>query len=333
MHIENDLTQEEYTILSCNKENWDKKEKRYMQFMKTLKKYIASWGTALSIDFNDIAFPEIIIDKDILGNRGMHLMNCTFYGEVTFENIVFEGLVRIQDCVFEGIATFQDIVFQEDTTIACNHHHGVSIFKDIIFHNELYFSNIEFTKRAFYENLHFYKDADFNDILLKDGCKILELKGLEFFKWDALFCVYYTPHCFWDAREEYMENYLQDNINDKQKIELTQEIKNLFPDVAEEVNKRLIESSDDWSCYFFLEFFVDVTSRHLQRREYTQATAHLEYIEKKMKYGDDELESLLDVAYIENLLWELKPHEKKRVWEYLPTGIQNRYARIWGSLG
>ncbi len=332
MIFNNDLSKKEYKILSCAKSGWDISEKRYLDFMNILKRYIEYWATPENINFNGIYFPEMIIDEKLFGNKGIHIFNCIFYGEVHFKNIEFSDLVRIQDCIFRKKVYWNKLIFKKDSAIMCNQFIEECSFENCTFYDELYFSSNEFNRKVFFENIEFNQKADFVDNILKDGCEIKRLQRLEFFEWDSLFCIYNTPECIWDAREEYINHYMSEkNMNNKLKIDLTLEIKSLFPEVKRDVNKRLLENANDWSCYFFLEAFVDITNKYLRKREYTKAIEHLVYVEKKMKNGNDELVSLLDVAYIENLLWDLERDEKKRAWKYLPIGIQNRYTRIWGS--
>ncbi|MBN2824887.1 MAG: hypothetical protein JXQ76_06155, partial [Campylobacterales bacterium] len=109
-----DLTQEEYALLSCSKEGWQKGQERYTLFIEILKRYIELWGTAISIDFNEMCFPEIIFDDALIANRGMQMRDCIFYGSVTFENIVFSDYVWINNCTYHSETIFQNLQFMKE---------------------------------------------------------------------------------------------------------------------------------------------------------------------------------------------------------------------------
>lgn len=208
------LTQEEYALLSCSKEGWYKEQERYTQFMDILKRYIELWGTAVSIDFIDFCFPEITFNGNLIDNRGMQMINCTFYGKVTFKDIVFEENVRIQECTYHNEVVYENLKFRKDISwIECIYEKQ-SRFKNLIFVGELYTSWNTFENDVLFEQFTLHYQSDLSSIVLKSKLKIVDLKGIEFFKWDELRCIYNSPQCEWEDKELYLDNYFKKNPDD-----------------------------------------------------------------------------------------------------------------------
>jgi len=326
------LSPEEYKLLSCSKANWHTDGKAYQNFIALLKRYIELFGTAETIDFVDISFPQIYINDKLLKNRGVRFIRCNFYRKVIFEDMTFSEQFDMQMCECFQEVGFRNIIFEKEANIMENVYHKKITFENIIFLDAIDFYALSCKNSVLFQDLTFHKEADFSNIYVTNRCMIRDLKGLEFFKWDELFCVYNTAQYDWNQREEYLQNYLRsDSILDLNKIKIVEEIKTLFPEDAREVDKRLIETTDTWSCYFFIEYFSDVTGIYLKRKNYTQAKKHLDYFNHKLKSSNEEIVKIIDIPYVENILWQLNPKEKKEVWKHIPKGIQERYKRIWRS--
>lgn len=328
-----DLTSQDYTLLSCSKKGWNSDGKAYQSFMNVLKRYIALFGTASCIDFVDINFPQIYINDKLLRNRGFRLIRCDFHGKVIFENITFLEQFDMQMCECFEELSFRNIVFEKEVNIMENIYHKKTIFENITFLDTINFYGLSCKESILFKNFTFHNEAEFSNIFVKNICMIRAFKSLEFFQWDELFCVYNIAQYDWNQREEYLQNYLkEDSILDLHNIKIVEEIKTLFPEDAKEIDKRLIETTDTWSCYFFIEYFADITGVYLKRKNYIQAKAHLKYIETKFNNAEDKIAKILNDGYVENILYQLNPKERKEVWEHIPKGIQERYIRIWGRI-
>lgn len=321
------LTEEEYHVLSCNKKDWNDNNVLVKNFMAILKKYIFNYATEEGIDFSEISFPTIAFDPNLIASQSINFYNCVFYGEVKFDSLVLAAGMRIQSSIFWDTVYMINIRFGGDVTILDNTFNHKIFYKNLIFEDEFLFADIRCSEKLVFENLEFLAEADIHDIYLKQGCNVGDIKGLKFFDWHELICVYDAPEYIWHDRDTYIEHYMEDN--DIRTMKLAREIKAEFPKASKELNKRLSETSQMWSCYFFLEYFAEVTNSRLKSRDYREAEKHMLFMQKKIKQGDEDIASLLDVAYIENLMWNFSSREKKEVWGHIPTGIQNRYNRIW----
>jgi hypothetical protein len=49
--------------------------------------------------------------------------------------------------------------------------------------------------------------------------------------------------------------------------------------------------------------------------------------------GAEAVRKLVDVAYAENLMWNLDDSAKIAAWRYIAQLIQDLYERMWGSPG
>jgi len=322
------ITKGEYQILSCEKKGWRADDTCSKEFMAILEKYILSSSTKERVDFSEISFPEIVFDTKLIESHGIHFFNCVFYGEVRFDSLVLDAEMEIQNSVFWGAFQMQNMHFGGEVTILDNDFHAKSLYGNLVFEDELLFADVRCKEMLVFENLEFLAYADIHNVYLEQGCRVNGIQGLSFFDWQELVCVYDIPECIWKERELYITEYMK--ANDIKTMTLARELKSLFPEASKEVDERLSESGDMWSCYFFLERFADATNRRLRSRAYDEASGQLLFIQKKIKEGDEDIVSLLDVAYVENLMWGFNAREKKEAWDHIPTEIQNRYKKIWG---
>jgi len=323
------LTQEEYALLSCSKDGWYKKQERYTQFMDILKRYIELWGTAVSIDFIDFCFPEITFNGDLIGNRGMQMINCSFYGKVSFKDTVFKEECRIQDCIFHQEAIYKNLLFNGEATWVLNSYKQQVTYQSLTFKDEFFLSSQTYEDHVAFEKLEFCSEADFNSLDCKKEFKIIDLKGIEFFKWDDLICVYNSPQCEWDDQELFLENYFKKNPDDLKTFKLANELKEVFPEEMDRVNQKLIDNDWSWSCYYYIEYFGSITKQYLGKKEYAKAKRHLDFFENKLRTSDKELTHLISVAYVENILWQLNHKQQKEAWKYIPPRVKGEYEKIW----
>jgi len=314
-------------ILYSNKKNWKSNDSRRGEFKLALNRYIASFSSSKHIDFLNISFPYIVFDNKSIDASSINFFDCTFYGEVKFMALSFDKAINIQNCIFWDKFQMFDIVFNDNITILDNDFYAKSYYKNLLFKGELSFIDIHCHDTLIFDNLEFNAQTNINDIFLQQGCTVTRIKGLSFFDWDELLCVYDTPECIWDDRDIYIESYMKDN--DIKSMNLAREIKKYFPEIHKDIDMELTKNNYMWSCYSFLEYFSNVTNSALKSKRYAEATKQLLFIQKKIKNADDDMVSLLDVAYVENLMWSFRADEKKEAWKYIPTIIQNRYNHIW----
>jgi len=323
--VNDSLTEEEYKILSCSKENWQKNKPKNMEFIKILKKYIDSFGTNSTVYLESISFPDISFNDKLFGNNGIYIQNCTFYGKVYFKDLICRENVNINHNEFMDEVVYENISFQNEVQMFWNTYNQDVIFQNLTFKDELTIDDI-FDSNVMFKSLIFYKNTDFSGLVLKKKCQLLNLKGAEYLTWNELLCIYDSPNVFWDEREKYIDSIFekQDSI-DKETLILVKKIKKDFPDVVEKITNSLEDLDSGWSCFSWMQQFGNSTKELFQRRSYVEAEKHLLFMEKAFLQGSDKLQNIIETAYIENILWQVSYNIRKEALKYVPDTLNIGY--------
>jgi len=324
--VNDSLTEEEYRILSCSKENWQNDEPKHDKFIKTLKKYISLYGSDSTVYFESISFPDITFSEKLFENNGLHIQKCTFYGKVLFTQLVCQSEVNINECEFFAEVVYENIIFQNEVQMFCNTYNQDVTFQDLTFKDKFTIDDDFFNSNVVFKALTFCKNVDFSDLILKRKCQLLDLKGVEYLTWNELLCIYDSPDVFWDEREKYIDSIFekQDSI-DKETLILVKKLKAEFPAVVEKISRYLEETSSGWSCYFWIEQFGNSTKELFQRRNYREAEKHLLFIEKEFLQGSEKIQNIIEVAYVENILWKVSSKIRNEALKYVPNTLNIGY--------
>ncbi|MDQ8020708.1 MAG: hypothetical protein REI94_02640 [Moraxellaceae bacterium] len=90
--------------------------------------------------------------------------------------------------------------------------------------------------------------------------------------------------------------------------------------------------TDEQRPHPVLERFADATTEAISKKDEVLARGYLALVESFLTSDDQELRALLDVAYCENLMWDLQDKELKH-WGYslFPPEVRRLYTDMWGS--
>jgi len=317
-------------ILTEPKTEWQRDQTRYRDFLVAFQKYLFSFGESATINLVGIAFPPIAFGEDIAFPEKVHFYNCTFHGDLLVKNVRHRQPLRVQECRFMGEVRIENSVFasmdQLENTFESEVH-----WSDLTFEGEVYCSYHVCKEKMYMTDVTFRDQADFDSIFLQKGCEIHGIDGLEYLHWGGLLCAYDTDVCQWEDRETYIQNFRKEDDPDILLIELARKVKKRFPEASSRVVTRLIETTNEWSCYFFLEYFAEETNRLLRQKNYREADVQLLFFQKLIAEGNDEVRSILDVAYVENLMWDFDDKQRTEAWKHIPDRIKDRYEKIWRS--
>ena len=319
------LSTEEYQVLYSNKEGWQKNEERYSEFFLILKKYIEYFHTSPQIDFSSFSFPEIIFNHELLGSASIFIKNSIFFGETIFENLTFNDKVHISGSNFLAKSYFQNITFHCDTVIMNNKFKNEVVLKELTFQDEAFFADNIYYDNLLLDSLFFSKESSFNDSLLNKRCKIKNIRGIEFMEWDDLYCINYEQ-CEWDDLDKYI---MRKEPYEILLIELVHKIKQKFPEVIAKIKDELYQTSSGGSCFFWIEKFGYNTRDCIRKKEYTQAEKYLNFMDIALKTDDTNLKNIIEVGYVENILYDLTHIQQKEAWKYIPERTKKSYATIW----
>ena len=92
-----------------------------------------------------------------------------------------------------------------------------------------------------------------------------------------------------------------------------------------------MEFYDDDAYETWLERFCDTTNDAMARRDEQRVDAHLSFISHQLEHADDSMRRALDVAYAENLMWNLDLDGKRWAWPRIPSNLKALFVEMWGE--
>ncbi|KQV46309.1 hypothetical protein ASC95_27310 [Pelomonas sp. Root1217] len=83
--------------------------------------------------------------------------------------------------------------------------------------------------------------------------------------------------------------------------------------------------------FMWIEAFADRTSEAVKRRDEAVIKAHTEFMATEHCQGPESVRSLVDVAYAENLMWDLDVSDRVWAWPHIARTVRALYEAIWGA--
>ena len=83
--------------------------------------------------------------------------------------------------------------------------------------------------------------------------------------------------------------------------------------------------------HLWVEVFANRTTEAARAGDWSAVTEHTEFMATEYRNGADPVKKLVDVAYAENLMWDLEDAAKIVAWPHVATVIQDLNERMWGS--
>ena len=113
---------------------------------------------------------------------------------------------------------------------------------------------------------------------------------------------------------------------------LIQRIRELFPLEAEKTDSWLRERYWDpaEATFSWVEAFADRTSEAVAQKEAKTVLAHTEFMSQEYRSGSPEVRNVIDVAYAENLMWDLDVSFRVWAWPHISAQVRELYESMWG---
>jgi hypothetical protein len=111
-------------------------------------------------------------------------------------------------------------------------------------------------------------------------------------------------------------------------------IRKALPDAAEKTDEIMRGrgfDSDENAVHLWVETLADVTNMYIRRRDQDEVRKELSFLSKQFERGTDAIRSCIEVSYVENLMWNLAPEDKKWAWPQIPENLKELYAAMWGE--
>ncbi|MBV8621437.1 MAG: hypothetical protein JOY84_21440 [Curvibacter sp.] len=103
-----------------------------------------------------------------------------------------------------------------------------------------------------------------------------------------------------------------------------------FPEDAAATDAQM-EFFDEDAYETWLERFCDTTNAAMARRDEQRVIAHLSFMSQQLELADNAVRCALDVAYVENLMWNLDLDGKRWAWPRIPSNLKQLYLDMWGQ--
>ncbi len=83
--------------------------------------------------------------------------------------------------------------------------------------------------------------------------------------------------------------------------------------------------------YIWLEAFADRTTDAARARDWNLVKKHTELLAAEFRNGTEAIQRLVDVAYAENLMWDLEDSAKAVAWPNIAKPLRELYEQAWGT--
>jgi len=103
-----------------------------------------------------------------------------------------------------------------------------------------------------------------------------------------------------------------------------------FPEEAKATDAHM-EFYDADAYETWLERFCDTTNAAMAERDEQRVDAHLSFMSLHLEQGDADVRRAIDVAYTENLMWNLDVCAKRWAWPRIPANLKQLYVQMWGE--
>ncbi|MDR7267831.1 hypothetical protein J2X20_000460 [Pelomonas saccharophila] len=119
---------------------------------------------------------------------------------------------------------------------------------------------------------------------------------------------------------------------DAEARDLVDRTRTRFPEEALATDQWLRERgwAPEEMTFMWIEAFADRTSEAVKRRDQAAIAAHTEFMAKEHRQGSESVRSLVDVAYAENLMWDLDISDRVWAWPHIARTVRALYEAMWG---
>ncbi|OIQ35279.1 MAG: hypothetical protein BM559_01855 [Roseobacter sp. MedPE-SWchi] len=107
-----------------------------------------------------------------------------------------------------------------------------------------------------------------------------------------------------------------------------------FPELARAADTRHVktwDSVEDDTAFSWFESLAGVINDQMEaERQGADLALVFSYFEEKLSESDEEVVNCIDVSFVENLFWRVKPKSAVNVWPKMPNSLQKLYLNFHG---
>lgn len=117
-------------------------------------------------------------------------------------------------------------------------------------------------------------------------------------------------------------------------LEMYRDFRSKFPELARAVDTRHVKTWDsvaDDTAFCWFESLAGVINDQMEaERQGADLALVFSYFEQKLSESDEEVDNCIDVSFVENLFWRVKPKSAVNVWPKMPNSLQKLYLNFHG---
>jgi hypothetical protein len=116
-------------------------------------------------------------------------------------------------------------------------------------------------------------------------------------------------------------------------LNLVRRIRSRFPEDSSATDSWLIDRGCELAelTHIWVEAFADRTSDAIRAKDSTKIREHTEFMSNELQRGSEQLRHFIDVAYAENLMWDLGNPDRVWGWPYISPAVRELFQNMWGA--
>jgi hypothetical protein len=123
---------------------------------------------------------------------------------------------------------------------------------------------------------------------------------------------------------------------DNEVRELVKCVRTSLPNAAARADQFMLSRGFDREdlevmTYVWLETFAEVTNDAARERDGAAIQAHTELLAKQYQSGGKAVRDAIDIAYAENLMWDLDDAARAWAWPRFSETVRRLYVEMWGE--
>ena len=109
-----------------------------------------------------------------------------------------------------------------------------------------------------------------------------------------------------------------------------------FPDLAEKADREHLKywgepPTEEQDSYSWFESVSRALNREMGGGAYIlESQKFFQFVERAFMTGSEDVKKCVDVAFVENLFWQVPPRKADPYWQILPRALQKLYVDFHG---
>jgi hypothetical protein len=117
-------------------------------------------------------------------------------------------------------------------------------------------------------------------------------------------------------------------------LEMYHDFRRRFPEMTQAADTRHVKiwgSVDDETAYSWFESLAGAINNQIGgAQKDTDLISVFSFFDRRLQGSDTEVKNCIDVSFVENLFWEVRPSSAISAWDAMPKSMQQLYLNFHG---